>query len=144
MEDQIERFRKGGIPVDAASRYVRAYCYGGVSSREALDIIRAKDCWDGAGHVLNIDLPDRWFRNAWKLKDGKVYIDMDLARDVHCEKLWVFREEYLKKNRIFKLRRSNYETMMLEYMNNIDMQPFAERINRAGSPEELRSIWYDL
>src|SRR5262245_31386959 len=69
IERKIELSIAGGRPADAARRFIQAMHWGGCNTQEALAIIRDRDCAHLGRQIELFDveeLPDRWFRNAWR------------------------------------------------------------------------------
>lgn len=57
---------------------------GEISIQEVL----AKDCPSGAQIVDSSSLPvDNTYFNAWRMEDGKVYVDLDVAREIATSNL---------------------------------------------------------
>lgn len=92
VDYQIDCAIKDGRDPDAVKRFCRAMVKGGVTDREVWALIRDRDCLHkGTLHELHdlADLPDRWFRNAWRRSHngGPVGIDLELARLIQWERL---------------------------------------------------------
>lgn len=91
-ETQIERRIAEGRNPDGAARFVRAVAFGGLTTAEALAAIRDCDALHlGSGHELWTpdELPDRWFRDAWRRSGngGPIRIDLDAARPIQWRQL---------------------------------------------------------
>ena len=89
---QIDAQVASGIRPDHARRYAYAVAFGGCSEAEGWEIIRDRDCArHGYLHELidNSELPDRWFRDAWKRSEngGPVAIDLEKARAIQWKRL---------------------------------------------------------
>jgi hypothetical protein len=147
---QIERFVKAGTPRDAAVRYVRAACTGGLSMPEALAVIRDAHCWYGSGHVLldrSAFPATRWFRPAWRLTGSRIHIDLEHARELQAMHIHRWREWFLKKHRseaeLGKLlgRQSNSLAAALAMVEEMDLRAVGDRLRQARSIAELRAIW---
>lgn len=123
----------------AAWRFVRAMQYGGCTTAEAYDIIREHDCTRGGDGILHElldwdELPDRWFRDAWRRSSngGPPSVDLEKARQIQWRRLLdaVSRENKKRELDLFglppiKLSRLTYQTA----------------IKHARDDEELRRIW---
>ena len=111
---------------------------GGCTTAQAFEIIRDRDCGHlGTGHELwsAADLPDRWFRNAWRRSHngGPISIDMDKAREIQFSRIRhaVKAENDLRRE---QLRRFSKPV-------RVSFGRLADRIHKADSPRELRRIW---
>lgn len=80
------------ITEDAAWRFIRAMQYGGCSTADAFEVIAEHDC-SRFGHTVDLqdtdDLPDRWFRDAWRRSrnGGPPVVDMVKARPIQLDKI---------------------------------------------------------
>jgi len=128
IDEQIERSVAAGHHEHAARRFVRAMDRGGCTTAEAYEIIRDRDC----GHlgsafelVAPEELPDRWFRNAWRRSHngGPICVDMAAARRIQRARLADFAEH----------RRVD-----------LSWPRWRERMRRAQTPEALKAIWPKL
>jgi hypothetical protein len=93
LDRQIAEQAKYGVGEWAASRFVRAMQYGGLTSAEAYGVMRDRFCahlgtgcelWDLA------DVPtDRWFRDAWRrsANGGPIDIHMPKARRIQLDRI---------------------------------------------------------
>jgi len=122
----------------AAWRMVKALRWGGLTTPEAWDTIRAHDC-ERFGHSETLiaveDLPDRWFRGAWtreRSNSGLPYIDLEKARVIQWQRLLhaVSRENKRRELDLFGL--PPIKLHRLTYQN---------AIKHARDDEELRKIW---
>lgn len=92
VDTQIERQIASGIAPDHARRFAHAVAFGGCSEAEAWDIIKDRDCArHGYLHELidTSDLPDRWFRDAWRRSSngGPPSVDLEKAKPIQWAKL---------------------------------------------------------
>lgn len=126
---QIERQIEAGHHPHAAHRFAHAMMFGGCTDAEALEIIRDRDCGHlGTAHELvgiSDIYTDRWFRDAWRRghNGGPVYVAMPAARQIHVAKL----KRFAAQHRI-----------------ELQMPRYRQRIRKAETPEELKSIWPEL
>lgn len=137
-EVQIARQIARGVHADAARRYVKAVQFGGLTTAEAYAVIRDRDCAHLGYHIDLMDyadLPDRWFRNAWKRSrnGGPVGVDLKLARPIQWRHL---REAVAREN---KRRAEDFDGDFgpLEP----DWSQIRTAIKRARDDEELRRVW---
>ncbi len=136
-EAQIERQIARGVDPDAARRYVRAVQFGGLSEAEAYAVIRDRDCAH-LGHTIELmdydELPDRWFRNAWRQggNSGRVRVDLHLARPLQWHHI---RQAVSAEN---KKRQESYDPKRLIEPN---WDQIRSAIRRASNVEDLRRIW---
>ena len=137
LQAQIERQISDGIAPDHARRFAMAVAFGGVSEAEAWGIIRDRDCARrGTMHELidASELPDRWFRDAWKrsANGGPVGVDLNLARPIQWSRA---RRRVEREN---KRRAESFEPMS-------PIAPLWETIRsaikHARDEDELRKVW---
>lgn len=138
MDVQIERQIADGISADAARRFCHAMAFGGLTTAEALEVIRDRDC---APHGTAIELwdveevpTDRWFRNAWSRSHngGPININLGLAKPLQLKHI---------KNAV-RWENERRDSLLLEPVE-IDFPKLRERIRNARDEEELRTIWPD-
>ncbi len=138
LDEQVERQVADGIREHAARRFVRAMDKGGCTTAEAYDIIRDRDC----GHrgtafelIDTRDLPDRWFRDAWRRghNGGPVDLDMDAARDIQFCRI----RAAVARMRVARVQSLKTYGKPLR----IRMGVIADRIRKADCPDDLRRIW---
>lgn len=125
IDVQVERQIARGISTSVALRFARAMVSGGCTDAEALAIIRDRDCAQGIAHELvdpYVDLPDRWFRNAWRRSHngGTIYVHMPTARNIQFDRI-----------------RRAAETARAD----LQIERWRERVRRAMSPDELARVW---
>lgn len=141
LDEQIERSVAAGHSRSAAIRFVRAMDRGGATTAEAYDIIRDRDC----GHlgtafelVSADDLPDRWFRDAWRRghNGGPIEIDMPTAREVHFKRLTSSLDQERARRR--------HELSMWRKPLEVNLGVIADRIERAECPDSLKAIWWKI
>lgn len=137
VDEQVHNQMKAGIREEHAARFAKAIYYGGVSEREAFEIIRDRDCAQhGTLHEVYDakDIPDRWFRNAWRRSHngGPIGIALEPARLAHWDRL-TDAAEIANKAR----------TRALRPLPPIDIDAFRAPIERARDIDELRRIWPD-
>jgi hypothetical protein len=137
VDVQIERQIAAGHRPDAAARFARALAFGGLTEREALEVIRDRDCGHlGVAHEL-IDpdeLPDRWFRDAWRRSHngGPVSVDITKARPIQWGRIRsVVKAENKRRADAFE------ETPEI----TLDWGALRSAIKRAGDADDLRRIW---
>jgi hypothetical protein len=137
LDIQIERQIAAGHLPDAASRFARALAFGGLTEREALEVIRDRDCGHlGTAHDL-IDpdeLPDRWFRSAWvrSHNGGPVSISVEKARPIQWGRI---RAAVKAENK----RREEAFDEVPEI--KVDFGAVRSSIKRAADADDLRRIW---
>lgn len=91
---QFNRMLARGVKAKAAYRFARTMMTGGVTRREAIEIIAERD----VGHlgvaleIIDVDeLPkDRTYRDAWRRSSngGPVWIDDDHAQRIDEQRAW--------------------------------------------------------
>lgn len=122
----------------AAWRMVKALRWGGLTTAEAWDTIRAHDC-ERFGHSETLisfdDLPDRWFRDAWtreRSNSGVPYVDVEKARAIQWQKLQaaVSRENKRRELDLFGLPPISLQKIT-----------YQSAIKNARDADELRRVW---
>lgn len=91
---QFNRMIFRGVKAKPAYRYARVMMTGGVSRREAIEIIAERDC----GHlgtaieIVDVDeIPtDRTYRDAWRRSSngGPIYVDEDKVQAIDEVRMW--------------------------------------------------------
>src|SRR5678809_1078577 len=86
MDRQIDSMINRGIKPDAARRFAHAVQFGGLTTAEALEVIRDRSC-PGFAHEVwdSSEVPtDRWFRDAWRRSHngGPISVNLDLAKPI--------------------------------------------------------------
>ena len=137
---QIDLQIEGGIAPDHARRFAHAVAFGGCSEAEVWDIIKDRDCArHGTLHELidTSDLPDRWFRDAWRRSPngGPVVVSLPKARLIQWDKIFLATEEE-NKNR----SRDLYGKKEFK-LNKLTWQ---RAIEAARDEDELRRIMPDF
>lgn len=132
---QIELQIQGGVDPDAAKRFAYAVQFGGLTTAEVYEVIRDRDCArHGKDHELinPIELPDRWFRDAWTRghNGGPVWVNLERARVIQRAKIdtAVGRENSRRRG----LRKQLYK---------LDELAIGAGIRNARDDEELRRVW---
>lgn len=137
VQTQIERQIQAGIDPDHARRFAHAVAFGGCSEAETWEIIRDRDCArHGTLHELIdvADLPDRWFRDAWRRSSngGPPSVDLEKARPIQWKRLLdaVSQENKRREFDLFgpapiRISKAEYQTA----------------IKHARDDEELRKVW---
>lgn len=137
VQTQIERQIADGRRPDAARRFAHALAFGGLTTAEALDVIAERDCRH-LGTALELcdgaELPDRWFRNAWRRggNGGQIHIDLKAARPIQWARL---RTAVADEN----ARRS------LAWDGGPEIAPdwgaLRSKIEKAREVDDLRRVW---
>lgn len=135
VEYQVYMAIKDGRNPDGVKRFALAMVKGGVTEKDCWAIIRDRDTLHkGTLHELQdlADLPDRWFRNAWRRSHngGPVGIDLERARLIQWERLVETTDE-ANKRRIRALRP----------LPPVSIDHLRAPIERASDTDELRRIW---
>lgn len=136
----IERSIANGRDPDVSRRFVHAMHFGGLTTAEALAIIRDRDCapfgtamelWD------SFDLPDRWFRNAWRRSHngGPISIDLGMARPIQLRHI---RSAVAEEN---ERRSSSGNGGRGAFQIEIDIPSIERQLLAAKTLAEIRSIW---
>ena len=137
IEEQVFLQMKAGIKKDHAIAFAKAITFGGVPEREVYELVKDRDCARfGTLHELQDtdELPfDRWFRDAWRrsANGGPIGIDLEKAKDIHWEKIFVSVEA---ENRMRMMSRKKRDLFEL----NDDLRSM---IDKADDVSDLRKIW---
>lgn len=148
LDVQIERWiEKHNLKPDAARGFVNALRFGGHTTSEALDRIADKDArpYGTAVEVIDRDdLPDRWFRDAWRRSPngGPVDIDISTARCVQKRRINSAYREYLRRQKA-EADIEAFDTDMPSLPRPLARFDIGRAINRADSAEEIRAVWLD-
>lgn len=142
LDTQIDRHINAGHKEWAVRRYFRAMQEGGCTTAQAYEIIRDRDCWHlGSGFELcrADELPDRWFRDAWRRghNGGSISIDMTAAREIQLQRI-------AKAIDAENKRRASWMGL-LRGMRPLEIAPgpIADRVHMAQTPDDLRRVWPD-
>jgi len=140
LEEQAQRHIQAGHGEHAVRRYIRAMQEGGCTTADAYEIIRDRDCGHlGTGHELwsAEDLPDRWFRDAWRRSHngGPMSIDLKAARTIQFRRIKAAMDSEDKRRAA--------EIDLFDRPIEIPLGAIRDRIHKAGSTAELRRVWPD-
>jgi hypothetical protein len=123
------------ITEDAAWRFIRAMQYGGLSTGEAYEVFSEHDC-SRFGHTIDLqdtdDLPDRWFRDAWRRSrnGGPPVVDLEKARLIQLDKIKAAVTEF-NKPRLALGRKPTVPNWWT----------IGKAIRHATDENELRRVW---
>jgi hypothetical protein len=139
IETQIERQIRDGVDPNHARRFANAVAFGGCTEAEVWEIVRDRDCSrHGTLHEL-IDvseLPDRWFRDAWRRSSngGPPSVDLEKAKPIQWRKILDAVSQENKKREFDLFGLPPIKLQRLTFQN---------AIRNARDDEELRKIWPD-
>lgn len=139
FDEQVRRQVEGGIPERTAVAWLNALQYGGKTEAEVWGLIRDRNCINPSGTAHELiefaDLPDRWFRNAWRRSPngGPIYIDLERARDVQWKR--IKKAEHIERQ--IRANDLNLWNKPLE----LDLPSIDNAIHRSRDIEELRRVW---
>jgi len=135
IEWEIER----GRDPDEVRRWVHALAFGGKTEAEALALIRDKDCAPH-GTAFDViepsDLPDRWFRNAWRRSHngGPIMVDLDTAKQI----------QFARLHGAVKLHNTRSEGALRPAPKiRPEWGRIRDQIERAGDERELAAVWIE-
>lgn len=137
IQTQIERQIKDGIAEAHATRFAHAVAFGGCTEAEVWEIIRDRDCArHGTLHELidTSELPDRWFRDAWRRSSngGPPSVDLEKARPIQWRKLL---------NAVNAENKRRELDLFGAAPIKLSKQEIQRAIKHARDDEELRKIW---
>lgn len=98
----------------------------------------------------NLTLPeDRTFRNAWRMSDKSITVDMPAAREIWRErmrqsrapKLAALDVEYQRADEAGDAQRKRQIAAQKQALRDISADP---RIEAAQKPDELKAVWPDI
>jgi hypothetical protein len=135
---QIAEMVKRGVRECDAVRWIKHLFSGGLTTAEAYELIRDRDTkqeWTGKELWDKGELPDRWFRDAWKrsANGGPIYVSLDRAKPIQFKRI---RSAIEAEN---KRRRDDLD--LFDTPIECDLAMIRERIRRANDEIELRQIW---
>lgn len=138
LDRQIAEQAKYGVGERASRKFVDAMQYGGLTTAEAYGVIRDRFCAHlGTAHELVdfSDLPDRWFRNAWRRSHngGPIYLDLGASRRIQF-----FR---IKKAVEFENNRRKNDIECFDDLIEFDELYIKNIVLSANTVEELRCVW---
>lgn len=124
--------------------------FGGLTTNEALGLIRDRDCAHrGTGIELwNVaDVPsDRWFRDAWRRSHdgGPIWVDLDIARDIQRKRIKSAIEQWNKRaaedeEAAFFAGRLTNGPAIIEF----DRHRIRDSLWGAATPEAINRVWPD-
>jgi hypothetical protein len=129
VDEQIERHIADGHMERVAVSWCRGLQNGGVARRDAIELIRDRDCRGGVAHELidPSDLTDRWFREAWRRSHngGPIWLDVEACR----VQQW---------GRIKALADAEAAKLRPREMN---LGALRDAILSADEPDDIRRIW---
>ncbi len=138
VEQQTERQIASGIKPDVAYRHAKALAFGGLTGAEAWGHLRDRT-HNPAGHLHEMqdgaDLPDRWFRNAWRrsANGGPVVVNLDIAKP----RQWVLIKAAVKTEE----RRREMDLDLWRKPLDIPWLTIERAIRHSRDTEELRRVW---
>jgi hypothetical protein len=137
VEEQVSRMVKDGIKPDAAHRFAKAVAFGGVVGHEAWDVLRARDC-EHRGHnfvkMSTSDLPDRWFRNAWRQNsNGNITVDLADAKKIQKDRIESVYNSYKQKR-----NQTLFDRPKLIRINPLELE---SGLRRAETVDQVRNVW---
>lgn len=150
LGQQIERQIMAGHNADVSRRHVVAMMFGGLTSAEALGLIRDRDC---AHRGTGIELwdysqvwSDRWFRDAWRRAEdgGPIWIDLPTARDIQRKRIKGAVDQWNKmaaedeESAFFAGRMTNGPALI-----EFDRQRIRDALLRAETPDAVKRVWPD-
>ncbi len=140
-QGEIDAQIEAGFPEDATRRFIRALAFGGCTTAEALAIIRDRDVERGstAIELWDVDeLPDRWFRNAWRRSHngGPIVIDLEKARPLQAAHIVRAVTKFNKRTHplLERFRKAPQAV-------SPDWDRLYLRINKAHDEPSLRAVW---
>jgi hypothetical protein len=125
LDRQLAEQSKHGIGERNARAFINAMQFGGCTDAEAYGIMRDRFCAHlGTGCELwcKNDIPDRWFRDAWRRSPngGPVRIDLRHARKIQLNRIKDAAERH-------KLR--------------LEIDLWLRRTREAETPEQLKQVF---
>jgi len=137
VNEQIELQIANGIDQKHAKRFAHAVAFGGCTEAEVWEIIKDRDCArHGFLHELidTSELPDRWFRDAWRRSSngGPPSVDLEKARPIQWQRILHAVSQENKKRELDLFGKAPIRISKLRYQS---------AIRNARDDEELRKVW---
>lgn len=138
LDRQIAEQSKCGVGERAASDFVKAMQYGGLTTAEAYGVMRDRFCSHLGTACELVDTAaisaDRWFRDAWRRghNGGPIEIAMGKARRIQLERI-KGAVKAVNGSRLALGRRP-----MVQEWGRI-----GDAIRHARDPQELQRVWSD-
>lgn len=143
LQQQVERQIAAGHDPDVSYRHVMAMMLGGLTTAEALALIRDRDCAHrGTGIELwdFYDVPsDRWFRDAWRRSPdgGPIRTDLHAAKIIQQRKVVVAVKQHNAMQKCSPEFWGHNGPQIIE----VDYRWIKRQCEAARSVEELRQVW---
>ena len=97
-------------------------------------------------HIKNRDeiLEDRYFRNAWSIKENNLVVDMGKAKDVHINKLREIRNKKLQSldaeyMKALEIHDNDAVSKFVELKNKLRDMPIDSIFDLPLTPDELKN-----
>lgn len=140
LERQIAEQAKYGVGEYAAARFVTGMQFGGLSTSEAFAVMRDRFCapYGTAFDIVAFgDLPDRWFRDAWRRghNGGPIEVDMPAARSIHFGRITRSIDQEQTRRR--------HELSMWQNPVEVNLGALADKIEKAECTAALKAIWWE-
>lgn len=110
--------------------------------------IAAKDIPSGIDYQIieESELPDRHFRDAWKIESGAVIIDMPKAREIHMGRIRAARaEKFVELGFPHRLNPAVEDAVVdastKDTLKKLRDIPQTLDLSTAATPDELKTIW---
>ncbi len=137
VDYEVHHAIKDGRNPEGVKRFCTAMVKGGATEREVWTLIRDRDCLHkGTLHELmhTSELPDRWFRDAWRRSPngGPVGVDLEKARPIQWQKILAAVSQENKRRELDLFGLPPIRLPRLTYQS---------AIKHARDEEELRRIW---
>lgn len=137
IEKQVQRAIKNGVDEKIARKFAEGVAYGGVKGEDAWQLIIDRFCKHLGSNFIKMsfsDLPDRWFRDAWRQNsNGAITIDLEKAKVIQKEKIV---ESYVIHQ--FKTTMNPFNKEKALDINSSEIEIALEK---AATVDEVRSVW---
>lgn len=132
VEWEVER----GRDEYEAARFVAALAFGGHTEAEAYGLIRDKDCARrGTAFDVTGELPDRWFRDAWRRSHngGPISLDLRACRSIQLRRI---------RQHVAGVRQAALEDVDAEEWD-VPWGRIKDRLRAAADVDDVRRVWVE-
>ena len=138
MDNIVYKRADGGVSViTPAPKETLEKALGKMTEQEYIDHVYSRSIPQDAKEIFETtSFPnDKYFRDAWTIKNKQIDVDMPKARIIHMDRIRKDRDKKLKELDIDTLRGKDVQSHK-QYLRDI---PQTLDLTQANTPEELKS-----